>query len=123
MVGDGAAQNYPIPGPGMVAGNLDLRRYQTEPGGIDKNFVHRTAGNNLGIPRDNSNVRVFSSLAHFTDNRLQIGHRKALFDNQTGTQVQRLRTAHCNIVDSPVNGQIADVSSREKNRVHCVGIG
>ena len=55
--------------------------------------------------------------------RREIVHRQAFLEDEADREMQRARAAHGEIVDRAVDGQLADVAAREKDRADDVGIG
>ena len=53
----------------------------------------------------------------------EILHRQTFLQNETGREIKRARAAHGEIVNGAMNGQLADVAAREKNRADDKRIG
>ena len=74
-------------------------------------------------PVTNLHSGLRRGLLHRRDDRAQRIHRQAFFKNESRAQVERTRAAHGEIVDSAVDGEVADGAAGKNQRVHDERIG
>ncbi len=84
MIGNRSAQNNFIADPGIIAGDSNVRRYDPNTGGVDKNLIRSAPGHDLCIPGNHRNPGRFGRPTHIADDRFKAIHGKSLFDDQAG---------------------------------------
>ena len=64
-----------------------------------------------------------AAAAHRGDDPPEQIERKSLLQDEADAEIERLRTAHGEVVDRAVDGERADVAAGKDQRPHHVGIG
>ncbi len=123
MIGQSARKNNNIADGGVGGGDVCARFCHTDPGGVDEYFVTASSRGHFGVAAYDFHPCLERGISHGLHDRSQIFDGEPLFENQPHRQGYRLCAAHGQIVDGAVDGQIADVAAREKNRVNNITIG
>ena len=92
-------------------------------GGVDKEPVAFAAVDDFGVARDQLHSGPVRRLAHGVQDPPEGAHGESLLENEPGAQPTGARPAHGQIVDGAVDGQCADVASREKERADHKRVG
>src|SRR5258705_3070272 len=94
----------------------------------DRTFDHANSGcvditavafsflHHLGVAGYDLNSTRYGRGLHRRDNFSEIGDRESFFKDKPGGKVERSRTTHRQIIHSSVNGQVADIPARKKER-------
>ena len=123
MVADRAVDEDFIARPGGVAADLQVVLNDADAGGVDEELVPLAARNDLGVAGDDGDRGCLRRMRHRFEDPFQIEDRQPLFENEADAERQGSGAGHRQIVDRAIDGQIADITTREKDRVDDIGIG
>ena len=85
-------------------------------GCCDKYTVYLSLSCYLGISGYNTDTGFFCCFLHGCCNFFQFFHRESFFNDECTGQIKRFCSHACQIVDGTADGQLSDISSREKCR-------
>ena len=92
-------------------------------GGVDEQAVAFAFINDLGVAGDDLHAGLLRGLLHGGDDLPEGLHGQAFFDDEGGTEIERARAGHRQVVDGAVDGQGTEVAAGEEEGPHDVGIG
>ena len=88
-----------------------------------KTPIGLAALDHLGVAGDDRHARRARGVAHARRDALQVGERKALFDDEARREIERPRARHRDVVDGAVHGERADVAAGKEDRRDDIGVG
>ncbi len=120
---DGPADDHHVARPGLIGRDADTFGHQAQSRGVHKEEVPAALFHHLGVARDQGHALFATGDGHGLGDALQISDRQTLFENETGAEIEGLRSTHGQIVDRAVNGQRTDITTREEDGTNDKGIG
>jgi len=92
-------------------------------GGRDVESVAFAALDDFGVAGDDRNAGGRSGVAHGGHDALERLGGETFFEDEAGAEPERTGAAHGEVVDSAVDGELADVAAGEEERGDDVGVG
>ncbi len=123
MIADRAGNQNDVAGTRAIAGQMQPVRHGADPGGGDEHAVRLAALDDLGVAGDDLDAGLARRRAHALRDAVQIGQRKALFEDEAGGKMQRPRACHRQIVDRAMHRQRADVAAGKEQRRDDIAVG
>jgi hypothetical protein len=120
---DRAGHDHRVAGLGVRHAQGHVVLDHAHAGGVDVAPVGLAPLHHLGVPGDHLHPRDLGRGLHRGHDLDQVGDREALLQDEPGGQVERGRAGHRQVVDGPVDREVADVAAGKDQRRHHVGVG
>src|SRR3954452_15464915 len=95
---------------GPVGADVDPVGDHADASGVDVDPVAVAALDDLRVTRDDPDARTLRRLAETLRDGTHLGDLDSLLEDEAGGQVERRGTAHGQVVDRAVDGQVADAA-------------
>ena len=123
MVAHGARDQHHIARSGAAAAEFQTLGQDADGGGGDEDAVALAAFHHLGVARYHRHAGHARSFGHRFDDARQIGQRKAFFEDETGSEIERCGAHHRHVVHGAMHRQAADVATRKEQGRHHMAVG
>ncbi len=92
-------------------------------GRVDEQLVCSAALHDFGIAGHDGDACFTRGRRHTVDDGFQRLHRQTLFEDKTAGEVARDRAADRHVVSRTADGQLADIATREEQRIDNIAVG
>ena len=123
VVADRARYEHAVARPRTVRAKLDAGGNDADPGRRDVQAVGRPALDDLRVAGRDRYAGGKRRSRHRCGDAAQVGNRETFLDDEAGRERDRPRARHREIVDRPVDREVADVAAGEEDRLDDVGVG
>ena len=123
VVGEGAGDEHAVAGKHSPGAELDALGDEADPGCRDVDPVALAALDDLRVARGDHDAGPSRGGSHRCGDPPQVRDGEALLDDEAGREGEWPRARHGEVVDGAVDGELADVSAGEEERLDDVGIG
>ena len=123
MVTDGPADQNGVTGAGVARADIQTGRNDAHAGCVYINAVAMAFLYHLGITGGDFHSGFFAGPGHGGDDIAEGVHRQTLLQDEAGRKEKRPGTAHGQVIDRAVDGQVANIPAGEEERADHEGIG
>ena len=123
VVGERAGDEHAVAREHSPGAELDALGNEADPGRRDVDAVALAALDDLRVARCDHHAGASCGRSHRGGDPPQVRDGEALFDDEAGREGEWPRSRHGEVVDGAVDGELADVSTGEEERLDDVGIG
>lgn len=120
---DRAADDHDVAGDHPLRTEVDARRDQTDPGGVDEDAVAVTGVHDLGVAGRHLDARRARGCAQRVGHACDDRDLHAFLQDETAGEVGGPGAAHGEVVDRAVDREVADAAAGEEQRPHDVRVG